>query len=1019
MADITTQPDPPATVADMLLTERETMKARRRHIGGAGAAEPNAHEPVGLALSGGGIRSATFSLGVLQELHARGLLTAFDYLSTVSGGGYVGGWWSALLARRENDTVFPEPRTGPPDRENRLLHHLRLHSNYLIPHLGAFSWDAWRAITVIGRNLVLTWLVLVPFVVAGMTAAQFYFLTTAPALVVTHRTISTMVIGEWWAAASPIVAGMLTAVGALTFIWMRYQRQEDRSGSVKAPLPGLGWWATLLMIGTLLVVYVRKDDGYSTPGLNALRDQPEFTMAVCLLLALAAFLWREIRNPAAEVPSRDLHRNNIAIVQQLFMMGLAGGVVLLVAGGLGHLLIGSAVSATESWIARAGGVASVVLTVAGAGWSAFRTAGIGGGTTSSLTRPLLRILPALLVVVLFAMSATFSRDVIVASQQTPLVFEALVTVSFYGVVLAWVYAAYETSWTSLFPRTMLTRALTFVGGVSAGVIASVGDATPVMGPIAGYAPIALAIVSMLTVARRLGGVLFTDDEEPRYTSMSGRLRLEAVVGALFVAGVALGWWVAPSLDVILPASALLTARAGAVGMIVTAGLAAISWRYGSGQRTKGLLLLLYAGVVSTLWAFIARGNGAAHTPLVDAFALMTATATWTLAFGWAVDPNNLALYAFYKARLVRAYMGASNKLRYERGTLIDDSVPGDDVALTALRNETTGAPYHLINATLNMAGDQTLGSLQRRAAPFLFSRHYCGSPHPSCGFRPTSQYMGGGLTLGTTVTISGAAACPEMGSQTPSAAMSMLLTLFNVRLGFWAPMPGAAAWRSRAARFWAFYTLREFLARTGDRASYGFLSDGGHFDNTAVYSLIARGVRVIVAADCGADPDRSFEDYGNVIRRCRIDFGAEISMRTDVLRESPPDALARSSFVIGSIQYSRQHLIDIGDPTPDNTTGYILVIKPSIVGVEPLDVRQYRAYNPVFPQQPTSDQFYDEAQFESYRRLGACCADSALNALSGSGPAVDAKTLTTAVKTFNDRRAAEEVVESLTEAIGK
>jgi predicted acylesterase/phospholipase RssA len=100
MADITTQPEPPATVGDMLLTERETMKARRRHIGGAGAAEPNAHEPVGLALSGGGIRSATFSLGVLQELHARGLLTACDYLSTVSGGGYGGGWWSALHARR-------------------------------------------------------------------------------------------------------------------------------------------------------------------------------------------------------------------------------------------------------------------------------------------------------------------------------------------------------------------------------------------------------------------------------------------------------------------------------------------------------------------------------------------------------------------------------------------------------------------------------------------------------------------------------------------------------------------------------------------------------------------------------------------------------------------------------------------------------------------------------------------------------------------------------------------------------
>ncbi|HZM88938.1 MAG TPA: hypothetical protein VFF31_20600, partial [Blastocatellia bacterium] len=54
---------------------------------------------VGLALSGGGIRSATFCLGLLQKMHEMGLLRAFDYLSTVSGGGYLGSWWSAWLAR--------------------------------------------------------------------------------------------------------------------------------------------------------------------------------------------------------------------------------------------------------------------------------------------------------------------------------------------------------------------------------------------------------------------------------------------------------------------------------------------------------------------------------------------------------------------------------------------------------------------------------------------------------------------------------------------------------------------------------------------------------------------------------------------------------------------------------------------------------------------------------------------------------------------------------------------------------
>src|SRR5262245_52741226 len=52
-----------------------------------------------LCISGGGIRSATFALGALQELGRRGLLPQFDYLSTVSGGGYIGGWLTAWIHR--------------------------------------------------------------------------------------------------------------------------------------------------------------------------------------------------------------------------------------------------------------------------------------------------------------------------------------------------------------------------------------------------------------------------------------------------------------------------------------------------------------------------------------------------------------------------------------------------------------------------------------------------------------------------------------------------------------------------------------------------------------------------------------------------------------------------------------------------------------------------------------------------------------------------------------------------------
>ena len=61
----------------------------------------------GLALSGGGIRSATFNLGLLQALAQLGVLRQVNYLSTVSGGGYVGGFWTAWLRRRGRSTSGP------------------------------------------------------------------------------------------------------------------------------------------------------------------------------------------------------------------------------------------------------------------------------------------------------------------------------------------------------------------------------------------------------------------------------------------------------------------------------------------------------------------------------------------------------------------------------------------------------------------------------------------------------------------------------------------------------------------------------------------------------------------------------------------------------------------------------------------------------------------------------------------------------------------------------------------------
>ncbi len=426
-----------------------------------------------------------------------------------------------------------------------------------------------------------------------------------------------------------------------------------------------------------------------------------------------------------------------------------------------------------------------------------------------------------------------------------------------------------------------------------------------------------------------------------------------------------------------------------IGMFIAFVVVVFAIAWGKGSNTKSLLLAATAyGLLLALSVVMLRGIG--HSPEIllnvhIALAMVGAVIGWQLAFGWIVDPNPLSLHEFYKARLTRAYLGASNPRRRIQRREITEAVDGDDVLMRDLDNCSHGAPYHLVNTTLNLTGGQDLSIAQRSAAHFLLSKLYCGSAR-TC-YRPTDKYMGGRMSLGTAVAISGAAASPIMGSQTPSAALSMLMTFFNVRLGYWAPTPHKEDWAERQARMWPFYMLREFMSQTNDLSNFSYLTDGGHFDNTGLYALVERGCRYIVFVDCGADPHRTFSDLGQAIRRCRIDFGAEFDL-PDLAIGGEDGRAGRSAsehspaghIIVGTIRYAAAHREALGwliDPRPweaREPDAYIIVIKPTVNHTESADVRQYRAENDCFPQQGTGDQFFDEAQFESYRKLGSISA---------------------------------------------
>src|SRR5262249_23011122 len=131
-----------------------------------------------LCLSGGGIRSATFSLGVLQGIARAGLLSRFHYLSTVSGGGYIGGWLTAWLphAGGDVDGVANALASLDPDRklepEPPPVSHLREYSNYLAPRPGLLSADTWTLAGTMVRNLILVWLVLLPLLAAALAVPR-------------------------------------------------------------------------------------------------------------------------------------------------------------------------------------------------------------------------------------------------------------------------------------------------------------------------------------------------------------------------------------------------------------------------------------------------------------------------------------------------------------------------------------------------------------------------------------------------------------------------------------------------------------------------------------------------------------------------------------------------------------------------------------------------------------------------------------------------------------------------------
>jgi len=434
----------------------------------------------------------------------------------------------------------------------------------------------------------------------------------------------------------------------------------------------------------------------------------------------------------------------------------------------------------------------------------------------------------------------------------------------------------------------------------------------------------------------------------------------------------------------------------------------------------GLAGLAILVLVASLWALVAQfliwSDQALSPQLLPSWRLgCMAGGLLLIAVAMGQFPafiNLSSLQGFYSARLIRSYLGASNGERFQpdnaQGLTAAEPLPRDNLPLdrfwSAAEGLRTWAPLHLVNLTVNKTVDPAEQLVQRdrkgqpmAVLPYGFSIDRRAGAFPSDS---ASRLLHAPMHLGEWVGASGAAFSTGIGRES-TLGMSLLMGAANVRLGVWwasglhrdRPAAGFRPWiwlgRGLGMLFRTqTYLVYEFTARfMGLNRHWQYLSDGGHFENTALYELLRpqRRVGFVFASDNGADPDYRFDDLANLIRLARIDLRTEIRVMEDfggwpTLRGvfgATTDFSATRADNPAALLLRAQRLVDTGEAAAPPC--WIVLLKPARQAGVPADVRQYAATHASFPQEPTVDQFFDEAQWESYRSLGQHTARRLLN----------------------------------------
>ncbi len=921
----------------------------------------------GICFSGGGIRSATFNLGVLQGLAALDKLGSFDYLSTVSGGGYIHQFLASWISRDRLDKVERLIQPLPSKHAERTLwpeplRWLRRYSNYLTPRVGLFTADTWVAFAIWIRNTFLNQIVLV---------ATILFILVLPHWRMNHAgpTASELILHGGDAAIVIIVCFAISSF----FIW-------SQIGPVPSPQDGKKIHRGLkqgAVLGLVLLPLVIA------------------SFIVSPYLFRSAF-WRgdsvKLADNSVPCPEKSLKLpplgsspaapSSIEYIRQLHALAQSC-VVVPPEGGPNTRPVETTSEGT--WILRTNGINDFRQW-----WSAY---------SFHWWSPVER----------------FNEE-----PSTSWVFVALL--SGIGLLILAAGRAMPRDWRAFILLIAVPGAMgagyVFVGLARLFVFASsfflpVDEITRFN--IAFLPPIALAIIF---VSLEIGGGLVGNLVDGSVREWFARLRAWSflfgitwcgVVGASLLGPriahdvfnmaylgkpLVLGWMGTTLVSVLAGKSSFTSGTSADKNSALSRGLNALAL-IGPPIFIVGLTLIL-SFVVEKALSALETSLGQSSKLHIEFFLLLLILALTAALFGWRIDINEFSLHAFYRDRLARCYSGASNPDRrpnhFTGFSAADKSIrlidllpaafskaPADllpyDGAITP-KLPTYQGPFPIFNTTLNLSFGEDLAYQERKGTSFVFTPLYCGydvgwtdadgKRVQFNGYTPTLNYAyyDGGPRMATAVAASGAAVSPNWGYHS-SPTMAFLLTIFNVRLGLWIRNPRRQSFllprlngNPSSPAFGLFYLLAELFGMVNDEAAFVYLTDGGHFENMGLYELVRRHCMTIVICDAEQDGDLNFEGIGMAIRKCRIDCGAEIKLDLSKLEPTGTPPVSPCHSVMGTIHY------------PSGATGQVLYIKTAFTNGLPADLINYHKQHHAFPNDTTTDQWFTESQFESYRRLG-------------------------------------------------